>query len=320
MYEEVAKRSDPQKSVYELFCECVSPEEAKHLSRYLKEYCRGEENSYPFLHGLLSVTQLRLSVNLPTAVAEKVAEPLDEFKATLQNFLNELKNNQTFRKQENALRKSFWDWPLREQYNNKLAIWLQARMEQFEGLIAYRARWVMLILGLIVSAFFLRVAHAAHLELGRVESQLESEVSTRQQLKNERDAQDAALKEAEDAKEAAVAKASELQDQYLASIEQKSTELANAKLHRLEPSSYQLAQEIQRGSRRVKLQDGSFAWEIKIHEAPNSPFMYVAALRDPARTVVLYAKDQEGRIDLSATAPEVISIERTQHKGKSQQK
>lgn len=315
VYEEVAKKHDVQKSVYDLLCECVSQEEAKHLDRYLKEYCRGEKNSYPFLHGLLSVTQLRLSINLPVAVAKRVADPLDEFKAALREFVDELKGYRAL-KHKHTRHEGVWDWPFRKQYDNKLAIWLQTRVGQIEDLFARRARWIVLFAILIVSAFYLRLAYVRQLELGRVESQLALEVATRQQLEGERDVQGVALKESENAREAAVAKASELHNQYVASIEQKSDELANAKLQKLEPRSYQLAQQIQRASKRIKLTDGSFAWEIRIHEAPNSPFMYVAAERDFARTVILYAKDQEGSVDLSVTAPAPLQNERAQSKAR----
>ena len=319
VYEEVAKQHNTQKTVYELLCQCVSQEQAKHLDRYLKDHCRGEENSYPFLHGLLSVTQLRLGINLPVAVAKKVAEPLDEFREVLWDFLDEIKVCQTFLKRKRTRHKSFWDWPLGKQYNNKLAIWSQVQVEWFEELFAHRARWIVLLSILTASAFFLRLAHAKQLELGRIGSQLALEATTRQQLEMEHDAQVIALKEAETARDAAVAETSELRKQHLATLEQKSDELAKAKLQKLEPWPYHLAQQLQRVSRRIKLPDGSFGWEIKIHEAPGFPFFHIVGEQDFTQTAVLYVKEQEGRIDLSATAPSVLPTEHPQSKGKSRQ-
>ena len=127
------------------------------------------------------------------------------------------------------------------------------------------------------------------------------------------------MKEAENATDAAIAKASDLRKQYLASVEQRSNEVANVKLQNLEPRSYRLAQQIEQASHRTKLADGSFVWVVKIREDRSFLSIQMDEEQDHTRTAVLYVNDREGRLDLFATAPAALPNERNQPKGKQRQ-
>ena len=66
-------------SYYDLLCQIVDPEQARHITRILTELCHCDENSFPFLLGMLNINQIRLNLKLPEAVAREVHPVLIEF-------------------------------------------------------------------------------------------------------------------------------------------------------------------------------------------------------------------------------------------------
>ena len=299
MFEQNDMHDDMELSIYELYCQLVEPEQAKHLTRYLMEFCHCDPNTYPFLHGLLMVTHLRVGVNLPKAVVERIAAPLAEFQVTAQALTETVSGRHAALRSQKNSQSGWWAWPLGKQYSNKIAVCFQTLVKQFEDVVAHRVRW--LVLAMLSASLMLcfQLFHNNQLTIKQVKDQYAGQVD--------------ALNTAEAAERSA------LQEQYLASVEQKADELANTKLQNLEPRSYHLAKQLEAVSHRVKFSDQSFGWEVKIVGSTDLPSFQITYDNNLTRSVLFYIKEETSRVDLSATAPAASPSKRNQTNGKPSQ-
>ncbi len=299
MFEQNDMHDGMELSIYELYCQLVEPEQAKHLTRYLMEFCHCDPNTYPFLHGLLMVTHLRAGVNLPKAVAERIAAPLAEFQVTAQALTETVTGRHAALKRQKSSPSGWWTWPLGKQYNNNFAACFQTLVKQFEDVVAHRVRWLVLALFSASLMLYFQLIHNTQLTIKQVKNQCVGQID--------------ALNKSEAAERSA------LQEQYLASVEQKADELANNKLQNLEPRSYHLAKQLEAVSHRVKFADQTFGWEVKLTDSPDLPGLQITYDKDLTRSLLFYIKEQTSRLDLSATAPAASPSKRNQTNGKASQ-
>ena len=270
-----------QASLYDLLCQIVDPQQARHVTRILTDLCHCDQNSYPFLQGVLSITQLRLALTLPEAVAKRLSVTLEEFHQKSQVLIDSFDERQIGQKRSAASS----GWPLNKVYTGKVACFLQTIIKRFEEIAAYRVRWLV-VCGLITvasSSMGLDRYHAS--VLSRTKQQGLDQYLALQSSSNEQ--------------------VYKIETQCKAAIEQRSDEIASQKLQALEPRSYHLAQLIEKAGRRVKLANGTIAWEVVVTHPPALPLPGYKSDEKLHLIVTIYFPYLGGEMALSSTAPGV---------------
>lgn len=263
-----------QDSFYDLLCQVVDPKQARHVTRILTELCHCDEHSFPFLLGVLNITQLRFALTLPEAVAQGICTHLDEFHKKSQLLLEALNHQQIVESKRVAQSVANSGWPLSRTYQGKIACRFQSIIRYFEEKTAYRNRWLLLLCFTIATSCLVGLNRHYRSRCTILEN------SSNEQLAN-------------------------LEKQCAASIDQRAAELANAKLQNLEPRSYALAQILEKYCHRVELTPGNFAWKLKIYPPKDLPWPSTTYNDDLTTAVTVYLPDTNGEISLSKTAPRV---------------
>ena len=261
-----------QSSYYDLLCQMVDPQQARHVTRILTELCHCEENSFPFLLGILHINQIQLNLKLSEAVARAVHPLLIEFQKTSQLLLEALNHQQIVENKRVARSLANSGWPLTRTYQGKVPRFLQSTIRWFEEKTAYRSRWL-----------FLTYLTVTMLGLVGMRSYYCDQYTILQNT--------------------SVVQLANLEKQNEASIDQRANDLANEKLQNLQPRSYTFAQILEKNFHRVELKPGKFAWKLIVHLPLGIPQPDTTFDADLRTTSTIYLPDTDGALPLSETAP-----------------
>ena len=280
-------------NTYELLCELLPAKHVRALSRLLRELGSHADDSFPFALGLLSVTQLRSCAKLPHTLATVLENHRSEMKSTLEEFRTSLKPEgaravvQEYAEVSPRLRTSWMGWPLNRQYTGRVGKGFQKIVAFCEANAAYKARWILAACVVTCTTVCASVQHrnarAAHLLR-------QEQASFYDNLQNEE-----------------AAKTAEIRKQDFVDAEQWAREQIDLRLQNLEPSSYRLAQQLERSSRLVRQKDGTDAWEVKLSKEVG--FLSAGFASDPidfSPISYIYLRYDPNRLRLSVTAPATL--------------
>ena len=277
-------------SAFELLSRHMEAEDLRILQRFLTDWCKGDENSFPFQYVLITLAQWRMAAAVPV----ETAKVFEQYKHVAQEGVRQIA----------------------QAAEAKLAEFAQARAEIGEILTELKARLAQLD----------SVAQGAEGRLERLmgdfkevivtaRAHLEKEMKTRQRrIWAWALSVGAALAVAgwvtshflerqagERWKGEQTAQLAQWRARQAAEWPRWAESQAQARLQALEPATYRLAQQIERSKRQVKLPEGGTGWEVTLFDewgilsvdtdfdAQNIRQRYRVHLRDDPERVALSA-------------------------------
>lgn len=282
-------------SAFELLSRHMEAEELRILRRFLIEWAKGDENSFPFQYVLITVAQWRMAAAVPV----ETAKVFEQYKHVAQEGVRQIA----------------------QAAEAKLADFAKARAEIGEILDELKARMAQLD----------TIAQGAEERLGRLTRDFEAVIVTaRAHLENEMTARRqwiwawalgagimvAAVgwlatyqlerQAGERWKADQTAQFAQWRAQQAAEWPRWAENQAQARLQAMEPVTYRLAQQIERSKRKVKLPDGEPGWEITLFD--EGGILSVDSTFDAQnirQRYQVHLRDDPERLALSATAPAV---------------
>ena len=280
-------------SAFELLSRHMEAEELRILRRFLTEWAKGDENSFPFQYVLITIAQWRMAAVVPV----ETAKVFEQYKHVAQEGVRQIA----------------------QAAEAKLAEFAQARAEIGEILVELKARVAQLN----------SVTQAGEGKLERLTGEfkevivtarahLEQEFTARQQrtwawalsagivvaavgwlatYQLERQA-------GERWKAEQTAQLTQWRAQQAADWPRWAESQAQARLQALEPLTYRLAQQIERSKRQVKLPEGGTGWEVTLFD--EGGILSVDTTFDAQnirQRYQVHLRDDPERLALSATAP-----------------
>lgn len=280
-------------SAFELLSRHMEPEELRILRRFLIEWAKGDENSFPFQYVLITVAQWRMAAAVPV----ETAKVFEQYKHVAQEGVRQIA----------------------QAAEAKLADFAKARAEIGEILAELKARMAQLdTIAQGAEARMERLTRDFEAVIVTARAHLEKELAERKQrtwawalgagivvaaigwlafYQMERQA-------GERWKAEQSAQLSQWRAQQAADWPKWAERQAQARLQALEPGTYRLAQQIERSKRQVKLPEGGTGWEITLFD--DAGILSVDSTFDAQnirQRFQVHLRDDPERSALSATAP-----------------
>lgn len=280
-------------SAFDLLSRHMDAEELRILRRFLIEWAKGDENSFPFQHVLITIAQWRMAAAVPV----ETAKVFEQYKHVAQEGVRQIA----------------------QAAEAKLADFAKARAEIGEILTELKARMAQLdTIAQGAEGRLERLTRDFEAVIVTARAHLEKELSMRKQrvwawalsagivvaavgwlatYQLERQA-------GERWKAEQTAQLTQWRAQQAADWPKWAESHAQARLQALEPATYRLAQQIERSKRQVKLPEGSTGWEVTLFD--DAGILSVDTTFDAQnirQRYQVHLRDDPERLALSATAP-----------------